>query len=179
MKTCRKCNVDKEIGMFHKGNNPDGYRTWCKTCVSLYKKQYCLNNAERIKKVQRDYDLVQNPLRREYFQQRYVNKKEHILAANSVYKKLNPHKNASKEAKRRSAKLHRTPKWVGPEEMWLIKKAYALAKVRGKMLGGEWEVDHIIPLQGKNVCGLHVSTNLQVIPCAINRQKSNRYEVAL
>ena len=179
MRKCIKCNVHKEIGMFHKGSSAGGYRVWCKTCVAVYKKQYRLNNAERIKKVQREYDLVQNPLRREYFHQRYINKREHILAISSAYKKLNPHKNAAREAKRRAATLQRTPKWVGSEEMWIISEAYALAKLRGKILGGEWEVDHIIPLQAKNVCGLHVPTNLQVIPCTINRQKSNYYEVAL
>jgi hypothetical protein len=47
------------------------------------------------------------------------------------------------------------------------------------LFGFQWEVDHIIPLQGKFVSGLHVPTNLQVVPSIINRQKHNRYEVVL
>lgn len=38
------------------------------------------------------------------------------------------------------------------------------------------EVDHIVPLQGENVCGLHVETNLRVITKAANREKSNRWQ---
>jgi hypothetical protein len=80
--------------------------------------------------------------------------------------------------KRRLAKLHRTPKWVGPEEQWLIKQAYQLAALRTKMFGFAWHVDHIIPLCGKIVSGLHVPQNLQVIPAAKNMSKLNKFEVA-
>lgn len=81
-------------------------------------------------------------------------------------------------AKRRAAKFLRTPKWVGPEEMWLIEQIYELAALRTKMFGAAWHVDHIIPLQGNNVSGLHVPTNLQVIPGKENIRKSNSFVVA-
>jgi hypothetical protein len=177
MKTCTKCNSNKEISMFHKGNNADGYRTWCKTCVADYKKQYKIKNAERIKKVQREYDAVQNPLRREYFQKRYADKKEHILAVNRAYRKANLHKHAAKEIKRKLEKTRRTPAWLTDDDYWMIEQTYELAALRTKMFGFRWEVDHIIPLQGKKVSGFHVPNNLQVIPCTVNRQKHNRYEV--
>jgi len=78
-------------------------------------------------------------------------------------------------ARRKSAKLFRTPRWVGPEERWLIREAYELALLRTKMLGFPWHVDHIIPLQGRCVSGLHVPTNLRVIPAVVNLSKGNRY----
>ena len=179
MKTCTKCDTAKEINMFHKGNNADGYRTWCKSCVSVYKKQYKIDNAERVKKIQQAYDAVQNPLRKEYFQQRYINKKEHILTVASAYRKANLHKNAAKEAKRRTAKLNRTPAWLTEDDHWMIEQAYELAALRTKMFRFGWEVDHVLPMQGKIVSGLHVPTNLQVIPATLNKQKNNRYEVVL
>ena len=39
----------------------------------------------------------------------------------------------------------------------------------------QFEVDHIVPVKGDMVCGLHVLSNLQVIPRAENRRKSNKF----
>lgn len=39
----------------------------------------------------------------------------------------------------------------------------------------QWELGHIVPLQGENVCGLHVWYNLQVIPASLNLTKSNNF----
>lgn len=82
-------------------------------------------------------------------------------------------------AKRRAAKLQRTPHWLTEDDHWMIEQAYELAALRTKLTGIPWHVDHKLPLQGKTVSGLHVPLNLQVIPGKENLMKHNRYEVAL
>ena len=75
---------------------------------------------------------------------------------------------------RRAAILNRTPAWLTGCDRWIIKQAYELAALRSKMFGFPWHVDHVIPLRGKMVSGLHVPLNLQVIPGAENILKGNR-----
>lgn len=74
--------------------------------------------------------------------------------------------------KRNAQKLKAHPKWAND---FFIEEAYHLAALRTKMLGFKWHVDHIVPLQSKFVCGLHVENNLRVIPGAENLGKGNRH----
>jgi len=85
---------------------------------------------------------------------------------------------AANAAKRRAIKMQRTPSWLTIDDHWIIKQAYELAALRTKMLGFVWHVDHIVPLQGNFVSGLHVPWNLQVIPAVENIAKHNKFEVA-
>ncbi len=80
------------------------------------------------------------------------------------YAKNNKSKFAYQSAKRRAQKLLATPKWA---DVGKIKEMYDNRP-------DGYEVDHIIPLLGKDVCGLHVEANLQYLTVAENRSKSNR-----
>jgi hypothetical protein len=180
MKLCTVCDQTKPLDAFHKGKvYAGGYRTWCKVCMSEYKKQYRIKNKEQLKEKQAVYDAVNNPLRREYFAKRYLEQKQRIDSINKAYREANLDKHAAKETKRRASKLKRTPAWLTKDDRWMIEQAYELAALRTKMFGFAWHVDHVIPLQGKLVSGLHVPENLQVIPAVLNQQKHNTYEVLL
>ena len=96
-------------------------------------------------------------------------------AAKKKYKIVNLEKVRADCVYRRVSKMHRTPAWLTSDDHWLIEQAYEIAAVRTKMFGFSWHVDHVIPLQGRLVSGLHVPTNLQVIPAVENIRKANRF----
>lgn len=71
----------------------------------------------------------------------------------------------------------RYPKWLTAEDKWMIGQAYELAALRTKMFGFSWHVDHVIPLHGKLVSGLHTPHNLRVVPWVENVRKANKFKV--
>ena len=101
--------------------------------------------------------------------------KQLIAERKAQYAKQNPAQINAAVARRKAAKIQRTPSWLTDDDLWMIEQAYDIASIRTKMFGFSWHVDHIIPLQGKKVSGLHVPMNLQVIPGAENCSKGNRY----
>jgi hypothetical protein len=90
------------------------------------------------------------------------------------YKKANPHKITADMAKRRAAKKQRTPPWLTKKDFVMIESFYKLANEKTLQTGFAWHVDHIVPLQGKLVSGLHVPQNLRVIPWNENVSKGNK-----
>ena len=84
---------------------------------------------------------------------------------------------AALTAKRRAAKLLRTPTWLNATDIHAITGLYRLAAQRTVETGVQWHVDHIVPLQGQFVAGLHVPWNLHLLPAADNIAKHNRYAV--
>lgn len=67
-----------------------------------------------------------------------------------------------------------TPSWVNKEA---IKEIYKTAVELTESTGTVYEVDHIVPLTSKLVCGLHVEHNLQVVTFEENRKKYNHFEI--
>ena len=76
---------------------------------------------------------------------------------------------------RRALKLNRTPNWLTSEHHLQIEGFYLLAKEMEKQLGQKYEVDHIVPLKGKTVSGLHVPWNLQILTKKENCLKNNKF----
>jgi hypothetical protein len=105
---------------------------------------------------------------------REANREQHN-AYNREYFANNKDKRASYQAKRKATILQRTPAW-DPDAHLIIAK-YQLAAMFTCETGIPHHVDHIIPLQGKNVSGLHVFSNLRVIPGADNVKKSNKFTI--
>jgi hypothetical protein len=162
-KVCSKCKEVKPFSLFHRHKGkPHGLALWCKGCVRLNSKR-CYDNrdpAERLA-VRRDYQ---------------ENNRSQINDYNNSWSKGNLAVGAAREARRRAGKINATPDWLRCEHTAHIKRTYKLASLMKEITGGGYHVDHIVPLQGKNVCGLHVPWNLQVLRADLNLSKSNKFE---
>ena len=96
-------------------------------------------------------------------------------ASNAKWDRENPGARRALKAKRNAAKLQRTPAWLTDEDREVIQFFYTEAAALSVHTGIEFQVDHEIPLQGKNVSGLHVPGNLRMIAAKANQQKGNRW----
>ena len=94
-----------------------------------------------------------------------------------VYNKTHEGKTSSRRRSALRSKRTRnaTPNWLTPEQRKEIADIYEHMRDCRAVTGEEYHVDHIVPLKGKNVCGLHVPWNLQVLPSDVNVSKSNRF----
>lgn len=144
------------------------------------RKQILAKNAEWVE---------QNPNKVRKIKNEWVRRnKENVKASQEAYRKANPDKikqyrkernsrpevvvmNRCNTVARRAGLNKATPAWVNKKE---IQKIYKRSASLTKRTGTAYEVDHIIPLQRDDICGLHVPWNLQVIPAAENRHKSNK-----
>ena len=78
-------------------------------------------------------------------------------------------------AKVRAKRNERQPKWIKDVFVQEIKIWYRRAQLIKRFTNTLWEVDHIVPLNGKDVSGLHVPWNLQLLTKKQNREKTNTH----
>lgn len=156
MKYCNYCKTTKELACFAKNKTmKDGLQAYCKDCNKDIRKKY--KNRSK-----------------EYAARFREQNKELCNARIKEWKKSNKGKVNSYTAKRHSSKMSRTPKWADFEK---IKSYYDVCSFFNEVNGyTKYHVDHIIPLQGKEVSGLHVHTNLQILLADENIKKSNTFD---
>lgn len=147
-------------------------------------------NKENQKRLAREWYERNKELAKERAKAWHLANPEKVAQKNKIYKTKNKQKiteynkqwwfenkdkRATYEAKRRATILQRTPYW-DPDAHLIVAK-YQLAAMLSQASGVPHHVDHIIPLQGRKVSGLHVFSNLRVIPGSDNVKKSNKYTI--
>jgi hypothetical protein len=103
-----------------------------------------------------------------------VEKKQVKIARASLRDKLNPEQARARTSLRRKRNQQSTPVWLSKKQKKEIKDFYLRAIELTKSTGVQHHVDHILPLAGKTLCGLHVPWNLQILTASENSKKSNK-----
>lgn len=119
-----------------------------KTCYTCDK----IRNSQKPKRCRKEY---------------YSKNRDKILKQQIQWRRDNVALINAKSAKRRATKLQATPRWANIKK---IREIYKNCPVG-------YEVDHIVPLNGELVCGLHVENNLQYLTPKENGEKSNKFTV--
>lgn len=96
-----------------------------------------------------------------------------VKAATKAYRAANPHKQREADQRRRALKTKALPLWVSREA---ISEVFKESQRLTEATGIQHHVDHIIPLQHPQVCGLHVPANLKAIPAQLNHYKNNKFD---
>jgi hypothetical protein len=183
-KQCKRCGEEKELTAFSKNRRKkDGHQNECRSCHAERRadnKDYLKKERERYQR-RKESKLAQGRVhyaetaeqQRQIKRDRYNNGyRDKQLAINRLHYRNNKADYLARNNKRRIAKIKRTPAWA---DNALINAFYDEARRLTDSTGIQHHVDHIIPLQGELVSGLHVETNLQVLTAHENMSKGNRY----
>lgn len=186
-KICSKCGETKPAEAFNKQSRSlSGLRAECRECQKAKHRTYYDANADKLnaktaayRKRNPEKATIQsakwaaaNPERTKakYLKYRHANL-ELCRQRDRGYRLRNLDKDAAKSAKRHASQRNATPKWLSENDRIDILSFYTLSAKRTAETGIRHQVDHIVPLQGKTVCGLHVPWNMQVLPAKDNLAK--------
>jgi len=148
---CKKCgSIHNEHRVRYNKQNDRYYtQSTCIPCERLFTKQHQVENRDRW---------------REYNKKSFQNwsdefRAKRLLQSNARHKRL------------------RSIPWEEELTSFVTEEAHHLRGLRDTSTGFKWHVDHIIPLNGKLVSGLHIWNNLAVIPMVDNLRKGNHHSI--
>lgn len=195
MKTCTKCGVEKPLAEFSaQKRGKYGVRSECKSCVAVARKAYYAAHREEAKAYTRAFYAAHIAPNKERKQARrkasyaarvelekakmreyYAANRDKIAAAQKEWRSVNKPAIRKHSSARRAAEAKRKPTWFSELDAFVFEQANELAFMREATTGVKWHVDHVIPLRGKSVSGLHVWNNVAVIPAVANLRKGNQF----
>ena len=179
VKECSVCGELLPLSSFNKRSDRlIGLLSHCRNCQTAkrsevlgteeykeYHKKYRIINSDKISEYQKDYASTNKDKIASRKHSYYLDNSKHILLRCKLYRENNPGAYRAYNAKRRAAKLQATPKWADQEK---------IRRIYNECPEG-YHVDHIVPIRGKLVCGLHCEFNLQHLTAAENLAKSNKF----
>jgi hypothetical protein len=184
MKHCHCCNTTKPLDAFNNNaSKKDGKQSRCIACRAVYRKEnyekirasdkeYCKRNKEKVTASRAAWARNNKEKVSQYNRKWVAANKDKVREAAKAYQEAQPSKFRAYASKRRAKLLNALPSWVDTEK---IKVIYEYRQLCSNVLGQVFHVDHIVPLQGKTVCGLHAPANLQVLTASENMSKKNKY----
>jgi hypothetical protein len=176
-KPCNKCGNEKPCtAEFYSRDKAakGGYSHRCKVCAAAAHKAWRegKNREEFLEEERRRHAALRaNPIQKEKARLRLNKWRRDNPEKAKAQRHSQPHMKAERERARQATKINATPAWADREA---IRAVYAHARKMTEETGIPHEVDHIIPLRGRTVTGLHVHQNLRVIPESENVRKGNR-----
>lgn len=163
-KVCTKCGEEKALDRFHKERKGSlGVTSQCKSC----RKKFYQENRDKFLEYKKQHRKGNRDKILEGHKQYYQENRDKILEYQNHYYQENKGKSRANRVTERARKLKATPDWLTPIDYLIIRDIYE-SRPEG------CHVDHIVPLRGKTVCGLHVPWNLQHLPAEENISKGNR-----
>ncbi len=179
-KVCTDCGKLKKIINYHKDSaNSDGHKNVCKDCRRPLIRKWSKENViyDPIKSKQY-YEANKDKYHQSSSKYYNKNKKKCLDAQKKWQSKnkglLNYH-GATTHLKKHKTRSGCIPKWLTKKHKNDMINIYQKASDIQAKTGIKMHVDHIIPIHGINICGLHVPENLQIIPRYENLKKSNKY----
>lgn len=172
LKYCGGCTHTKSLEEFNHRKQGNGYTPQCSSCNTTRTKTYYENNKEKVNAYISDYNKTHREEINTRARLKYNNDQEYRsrrLASQKKYYDANVEMFKARSAEYRAALYQRTVKWADFE---------AILEIYKNCPEGH-HVDHIIPLNGKLVSGLHVENNLQYLTAEENIAKGNKYEIAI
>ena len=146
--------------------------------VAKIKQEWAINNKDKVSEIQRKF-REKNPERAKEIKWKWRKENpEKQAAARKAWSEANPARIRQKAMERLMKKRQAMPSWLSQSHLDEMTAIYKQAAELTEQTGIKYHVDHIVPLQGKTVSGLHVPWNLQILEAAENIRKSNRLEAA-